>query len=309
MARAQSTDTVLMIRPVRFGANPQTAPSNAFQRAVADTASIQAAAVAEFDALCAVLRAAGITIHIAEDTADPHTPDSIFPNNWISTHEDGRVFLYPMEAPNRRLERRAEIIDLLKAKGMQVNQVTDLSSAEDEGRFLEGTGSLVLDRVGRVAYACRSSRTDSSLLQEWAADTGYEPITFDAVDGAGRAIYHTNVMMCVGTDYAVICAEAISAPEQRSLVLERLRGAGHEPILITLDQMNRFAGNMLELRSADGAALVAMSQRAEASLDALQRSRLERSVRIVSSPIDTIEDCAGGSVRCMLAEIFLPRNL
>ncbi len=307
MDPAQSTDTVLMVRPVRFGANPQTAASNAFQRSFAATRPAQEAAAEEFDMLSNTLRAAGVRVQIVDDTAVPHTPDSIFPNNWFSTHEDGRVFLYPMEAPNRRLERRADIIELLKVEGFRVECVTDLSVAENTGSFLEGTGSLVLDRQNHLAYACRSSRTDVGLLRDWGVAAGYEAITFDAFDRGGRRIYHTNVMMCVGTDYAVICAEAITDPTQRRLVVDSLQGAGKEPIQITLEQMESFAGNMLELRSVGGGRLLAMSSRAEASLAPAQRLRLERSVRIVSSPIDTIEDCAGGSVRCMLAEIFLPR--
>jgi len=297
-----------MIRPVSFESNPLTAESNRFQcRTTASPQQQQAAALREFDGLADTLRAAGIEVVVADDTPTPHTPDSIFPNNWISTHADGRVVLYPMEAENRRTERRADIIETLSDQhGLLVSEVVDLTAHEATGHFLEGTGSLVLDRVNHVAYACLSSRTHLDVLGEFAQRMDYDVVAFDAVDSDGVPIYHTNVLMNVGEELAVICDAAISRPEQRAAVLTRLQDSGHDILTLSYDQLHAFAGNMLELRNTDGERVIAMSQQAFDSLDEEQRDRLSAQATIVCAPIDTIESCAGGSVRCMLAEIHLP---
>jgi len=305
---AQLASRVLMIRPVRFESNPLTALSNRFQgKSDADPEAQQLAALREFDGLVDALRGAGIEVFVVEDTPEPHTPDSIFPNNWISLHADGRVVLYPMEARNRRTERRPDIIELLDDKlGLTITEVVDLTEHEDSGHYLEGTGSMVLDRANRIAYACLSSRTHFDPLGDFAQRLNYEVVAFDAVDREGVAIYHTNVLMNVGEEVAVICDEAIVRQEQRHAVLAQLRDTGHEVISLSYDQLDAFAGNMLELQNSQGERVVAMSQQAFESLDETQLSVLRANGRIVSVPINSIEDSAGGSVRCMLAEIHLP---
>ena len=307
---SQLASSVFMIRPVRFESNPQTAVSNRFQGKTDETPEQQnAAAISEFDGLVAALREKGVDVHVFEDTLEPHTPDSVFPNNWVSFHASGEVVLYPMEAENRRTERRRDIIDeLAGGRGFQVSEIIDLSAHEQDGHYLEGTGSLVLDRVNRVAYACLSSRTQLDPLGDFAQRMDYDVVAFEAVDRKGVPIYHTNVLMNVGEELAVICAEAISRPEQREAVLQRLRETGHEVLLLSYDQLEAFAGNMLELRSEDGGRLVAMSRQAFDALDGAQREALARNGGVVTAPIDTIEASAGGSVRCMLAEIHLPTD-
>jgi len=298
-----------MIRPTRFQSNPQTADSNAFQTAPdASPAEQQRSALTEFESLVSVLRGAGIEVHVFDDTLEPHTPDSVFPNNWVSFHADGTVVLYPMEAENRRGERRLDVIERLDAElGFQVRQVVDLSHHEDTGHFLEGTGSMVLDRANRVAYACLSSRTHLDVLGDFAQRMDYDVVAFEALDRHGVPIYHTNVLMAIGEKLAVICDAAIARDDQRAAVLERLESTGHELVSLDFDQLESFAGNMLELRAADGVPVIAMSQRAWDSLSAEQQARMGANGRVVTAAIDDIEDSAGGSVRCMLAEIHLPR--
>ena len=298
----------MMIRPVRFESNPLTAVSNRFQgRNDASAAEQQARALEEFEGLVKALRDAGIDVIDIDDTLEPHTPDAIFPNNWISMHADGRVVLYPMEAENRRTERRMDIVDHLdKEAGRVVTEVVDLSGHEVDGRFLEGTGSMVLDRSNRIAYACISSRTHLDPLGDFAQRMGYEVVAFEAVDSDGVPIYHTNVLMNVGEALAVICDEAIPREDQRHAVLARLRETGHDVISLSYRQLHAFAGNMLELRNSHGERVLAMSRQALDSLDDEQRAALEANGRIVSVPIDNIESSAGGSVRCMLAEVHLP---
>ena len=298
-----------MIRPARFESNPLTAASNVFQgRTTATPAEQHRVAVQEFDGLVEVLRSAHVNVVVVQDTPEPHTPDSIFPNNWVSFHADGRVVLYPMEAANRRTERRADIIDSLCGEyGFQVSDILDLSGHEDAGHYLEGTGSMVLDRSHRVAYACLSSRTQLGPLGDFAQRMDYDLVSFDAVDRNDVPIYHTNVVMNVGEALAVVCADAIADDDQRAAVLARLRDTGHDLLLISYDQLEAFAGNMLELRNTDGERVIAMSTRAWKSLDADQREVLRANGRIVHAAINNIEDSAGGSVRCMLAEIHLPR--
>jgi hypothetical protein len=297
-----------MIRPTRFESNPMTAASNVFQGQSGVTpAEQQQEAAREFDALVDALRAAKIEVVVVDDTTEPHTPDSIFPNNWVSFHGDGRVVLYPMEAPNRRTERRPDIIErLVDEFGFQVTEVLDLSEHENSGHYLEGTGSMVLDRANRVAYACLSSRTQLDPLGDFAQRMGYDVVAFDAVDRDGVPIYHTNVLMNVGEALAIICDEAIVRDEQRDAVMTRLRESGHDVVSISYDQLDAFAGNMLELRSKEGDRVLAMSSQAWNSLNAEQRQVLQANGKIVSSPINNIESSAGGSVRCMLAEIHLP---
>lgn len=287
-----------------------TAESNRFQgRSTASPGEQQLLAVGEFDGLVNVLRSSGISVVVIDDTHEPHTPDSIFPNNWISLHADGRVVLYPMEAENRRTERRTDVIDQLNNKlGFQVSEIVDLTGHENTAHFLEGTGSMVLDRSNHVAYACLSSRTQLDPLGDFAQRMDYDVVAFDAVDGDGVPIYHTNVLMNIGEELAVICDAAIHREEQREAVLTRLRDTGHKIIKLTYAQLEAFAGNMLELRNKDGERVIAMSQRAHDSLDKEQLQLLEANGQVVTAPIDNIEMSAGGSVRCMLAEIHLPRQ-
>lgn len=303
----QIANTVLMIRPARFGTNAETAVSNSFQVSSIEVDDPQALAVQEFDVLVGSLRKHGVTVEVFDDTSEPWTPDAVFPGNWVSFHADGCVYLYPMLAQNRRWERRPDIIEALhKERGYQVSRIEDLSAAELEGRFLEGTGSLVLDRVHRVAYACLSPRTDAKLLKEWAAKLEYEVISFHAVDGTGKPIYHTDVMLSIGDRFTLFCLASIPEVSERRRIQKRLEETGHEIIPVTAQQMNQFAGNVLQLGTHHGGSVLAMSMRAEHSLTPTQRDAINKYTRIVSSPVNTIENCAGGSVRCMLAEIFLP---
>jgi hypothetical protein len=297
-----------MIRPVRFMSNPKTAASNKFQgKTDATPDEQQAAAERQFEGIAASLSQQGVRVVIFDDTPEPHTPDAIFPNNWVSFHADGTVVLYPMMAVNRRTERRADIIDALSEHySFDVRRIVDLSPHEANGHFLEGTGSMVLDRVNRIVYACLSPRTHLDVLGDFAQRMDYEVVAFDAIDRDGAAIYHTNVLMNVGKSLAVICDEAIPDAEQRSAVLKSLESTGHEVVRLTMQQLEAFAGNMLEILNADGTALIAMSEQARRSLTEEQLGRIETHARIVSARIDDIEKSAGGSVRCMLAEIHLP---
>lgn len=308
----QTTNTILMIRPVRFDLNEQTVASNAFQQRTRTESgeTIQQAAQVEFDTFVVRLRQAGVRVLVFDDTLEPATPDSIFPNNWVSFHQSGLVYLYPMQAANRRLERRSDILTALQTDyNYTIKAQHDLSSpAESEGIFLEGTGSMVLDRQHRRAYACLSPRTHLQLLQQWCEHAGYTPIAFHAVDEQGQAIYHTNVVMCVGDRYAVVCTDAIADADERKLVTDSLEATGHEVIIITWEQMNRFAGNMLQVHNQHGEPLLVMSQQAYDALTTEQRQRLEKYNPLLYSPIPTIERYGGGSARCMMAEVFLPKS-
>lgn len=307
---SQLASSVMMVRPMRFESNPLTAASNRFQgKTTASPAQQQKAALAEFDALASDLCANKINVIVVDDTAEPHTPDAIFPNNWVSFHADGRVVLYPMEAENRRPERRLDAIERLNLQlGFHVSEIVDLSHHEADGHYLEGTGSMVLDRVNRIAYACLSSRTQLDALGDFAQRMDYEVIAFDAVDRNDVPIYHTNVLMNVGESLAVICDVAIKRDDQRAAVMESLVETGHELVSLSYDQMDAFAGNMLELKNAAGERLIAMSQQAYDSLDSAQLAVLAANGAIIKSSIDNIESSAGGSVRCMLAEIHLPKR-
>jgi hypothetical protein len=307
----QSAADILMIRPVRFGANPETLASNRFQAPQPGLAEsrAQSAAAAEFDGLVAALRAVGVNVHVFDDTPEPHTPDALFPNNWVSFHADGSVVLYPMLAPNRRVERRNDLLEALSARhGFRIRRVVDLTSHESAGKFLEGTGSLVLDRVHRIAYACVSPRTDLDVLGDFAQQLDYDVVAFEAVDAAGAPIYHTNVLMCIGTRFAAICSACIREDE-RAAVIDALRTTGHTIVDLSMEQLGAFAGNMLELRSARSGHVVAMSSRALDSLSSQQRELIEQQGGpIVTAAIPTIETLGGGSVRCMLAEVHLERK-
>jgi hypothetical protein len=306
----QSARAVMMIRPVRFISNPQTAQTNRFQKLSASPSEdvAQARALREFEGLVRALEDAGVDVVVFDDTPDPHTPDSIFPNNWVSFHADGTAVLYPMHAENRRPERRADIIESgLRARGFDIRKVIDLSPYEGQGRFLEGTGSLILDRVNRIAYACLSPRSDRTLVAEFGRQLGYTVQTFDAVGADGHAVYHTNVIMALGAGMAVFCPDMVPDRARADAVVRSLRDTGHEVVVIDRDQVNRFAGNVLELESARGGRVLAMSAQAQTAFTAAQRKVIERHASIVSAPIENIELCAGGSVRCMLAELHLPR--
>jgi len=303
---SQTTHHLLMIRPVDFKFNEQTAANNKFQ--VASTESdTQTQALNEFDGFVEMLRKNGVGVTVVDDTLQPETPDSIFPNNWVSFHDDGSIYLYPMFSENRRLERRKDILEGLKDK-FEVNHISDLSFYEMQYAFLEGTGSMVLDRVNKIAYACLSVRTDQEVLDNFCMLTGYTPVSFQAVDSTNFPIYHTNVMMCIGDRFAVICLDSIRNEEERLAVLLRLTNSGKTIIEITLDQMNHFAGNMLQVSNRDGESLLVMSEQAFLSLNDEQVTTLEQFSRIIYAPIYTIEKNGGGSARCMLAEIHLPEK-
>lgn len=299
----QTTSTVFMVKPVRFGFNPQTAQSNAFQRKEGFGREVQEAALREFLAYATLLRANGINIVLAEDSLDPRTPDSIFPNNWFSTHEDGTLVLYPMAAQNRREERKEHFLELIR-KNFKVTRTVDLTHYEEDGLYLEGTGSMILDRENKIVYACRSPRTDMKVLDDFCTQLGYTPVTFESVDQNGQQIYHTNVMMCVGTAYAIVCLESIADPKERENVVTSLEKSGKKIIDITFDQVNHFAGNMLELRNGEGKRFLVMSATARKSLTAEQNRELSKTYRLLSPQLETIETNGGGSARCMLAEIF-----
>lgn len=306
MTSQQTTSTILMIRPVNFGFNEQTAGSNAFQNRNAQQQQVQEKALKEFDQMVNVLRDNGVEVIVIEDTPEPHTPDSIFPNNWVSFHSDGNVFFYPMMAENRRLERREDIITDLENE-FEIKHVIDLSRFENEHKFLEGTGSMVLDRENKIAYACLSPRTDKEVLELFCRESGYIPVLFHASDQNGMDIYHTNVLMCVGSNFAVICLESIKGADEKALIIETIASTQKQLIDISFDQMNHFAGNMLEVQSGRGESLIVMSKSAWDVLSYEQKDMLSSFSKPVFSDISTIETNGGGSARCMMAEVHLPR--
>ncbi|RXR21902.1 citrulline utilization hydrolase CtlX [Flavobacterium stagni] len=309
----QTTNSIVMIRPVAFRMNEQTAVNNYYQKVLDGLSpeTVNAKAQEEFDAFVQKLRMAGVDVIVVEDTLEPNTPDSIFPNNWISFHETGDVVLYPMFAENRRAERREDILDILEEKGFVVNDIMDYTSAEEDNIFLEGTGSLLLDRQNGKAYCALSPRADEELMIEFCEDFEYTPVIFEAfqtVGGERKLIYHTNVMMCIGDTFAVICADCIDDKKERKMVLDSLRSDEKDIILITEEQVNNFAGNMLEVKGADGKRYLVMSSSAYQALTKKQIAQIEQHVTILHSSLDTIEACGGGSARCMMAEVFLPKN-
>ena len=308
--QSQATSRILMIRPVRFGFNEQTADSNAFQdsQLAAQTKDVaQEKAQREFDEMARQLQAMGVDVMVYNDTTDPYTPDSIFPNNWVSFHASGTVVLYPMQAENRRLERRQDIIDNL-SQHFHVSRVVDLTQFEQEGKFLEGTGSLVLDRMNRVAFASLSPRTHPDVLAEFGRQTGYRTVSFSSADASGKAVYHTNVMMCIADTFAIVCLAAISDPDERLKVRQELEGLNKRVIDISLEQMANFAGNMLMVLTRKGQKLLIMSTRAFNSLTPKQIDLLDDYTTLVHFDLTTIEGNGGGSARCMMAEVHLPRK-
>lgn len=308
----QTTNTILMIRPVQFRMNEQTAVNNYFQEDLdLKNAVINAKAQEEFDAFVEKLQAVGVHVIVVSDNKELDTPDSVFPNNWVSFHENGDVALYPMFAENRRKERREDILEHIEAQGFTIENIVDYTSAEKEGIFLEGTGSLLLDRVNKKAYCALSARADEDLFIEFCEDFEYTPVIFTAyqtVEGERKPIYHTNVMMCLAETFAVICLDSIDDKKERKNILKHLKEDGKEVIVITEDQVANFAGNMLQVRGLDNKRFLVMSQAAHDSLTTAQIKTIEKHCDILSSSLETIETCGGGSARCMMAEIFLPKN-
>ncbi|MBL4643363.1 MAG: amidinotransferase [Flavobacteriaceae bacterium] len=309
----QTTNTILMIRPTNFRMNEQTAVNNYYQQELTGVlpASIHAKAQKEFDDFVIKLQNKGVDVVVVSDTEKPSTPDSIFPNNWISFHENGDVGLYPMFAENRRLERREDVLTVLEEKGFEIKNIIDYTEAEDEGVFLEGTGSMILDRQNRKAYCALSPRADEELFIEFCEDFEYTPVVFIANQTVGNqreAIYHTNVMMCVATQFAIICLAAIDDKKERKNVLKHLKENGKEVIDITEQQVHEFAGNMLQVKGTDAQQYLVMSSSAFASLRKEQLQKIEKHATIIHSSLETIERCGGGSARCMMAEVFLPKT-
>lgn len=305
--KPQTTSNLLMIRPVKFGYNAQTAVNNAFQVEDNNQAEVQTAALKEFDDFVQKLSNEGVNVLVVEDSLDPHTPDSIFPNNWISMHADGTVVEYPMYAPNRRLERKQAVKDAI-AKQFNIFDRIDLTYFEEENTFLEGTGSMVLDRENNLAYACISPRTDVNILRVFCEKLGYSPILFHAADATGMPIYHTNVLMAVGEQFIVICLDAVPIAADKKLLLDKMEATHKTVIPITYEQMNHFAGNMLQVSTTTGEKLLVMSTQAFESLTTEQQQLLSRYNRLVHSPLNNIESNGGGSARCMMAEIHLPKK-
>ena len=300
----QTTSHILMIRPVNFAFNAETAANNTFQ-VRKDEINIQGKALKEFDEFVNVLRQNGVEVTVVEDSPEPNTPDSIFPNNWISFHGDGTVLLYPMYAPNRRAERKEHVLEEID-KHFLVKKKIDLSYNERDNLFLEGTGSMVLDRDNRFVFACLSPRTDEKVLDEFCKNMNYEAIVFHSVDKAGQPIYHTNVMMCIADLYVVICLDSIRDTEEKNKVIAAIQKTGKEIIGINYDQLNHFAGNMLQIENRKHEKLLVMSTQAFQSLSEEQVQKLSGYNRIIHAPLNTIEVNGGGSARCMMAEIHLP---
>ena len=299
-----------MIEPVAFGYNAQTAENNYFQveQKGADT---QSKALVEFNNFVEKLRNKGINVIAVKDTLEPHTPDSIFPNNWVSFHKDAKVVLYPMFAPNRRAERRMDILEILKNNGFEITEIDDFTASENENKFLEGTGSMIFDHDNKIAYGSVSLRLDEELFKEFCAKYGFTPIVFHSYQNAGDQrlpIYHTNVMMCVADQFVVICLDCIDDELEREKVQEVIKSSGKEIIEISEDQLQQFAGNMLQVQNSEGKKFLVMSQTAYQSLKPEQINSIEKYCEIIYSDLNTIEVNGGGSARCMLAEVFLPKS-
>ena len=301
----QTTNNILLVRPTNFAFNIETAASNVFQQKGDESEdATKQKVICEFELFTTTLQSKGVNVFVMDDTVYPEKPDAIFPNNWVSFHPDGTVILYPMYAANRRHERRQDILDTLK-KDFEIKQLLDLSNYENEGMFLEGTGSIVFDHRHKIAYACLSPRTNKELFVKVCQHLQYKPIWFLAYDNGGMEIYHTNVMMCVGERFAVICIDSISNNQEREFVLQSLKESGHQVIDITWEQMNHFAGNMLALQTNEGKSIVAISQSAFDSLTQSQKTEIGKYGELVPLSVNTIETIGGGSVRCMIAEVFL----
>jgi hypothetical protein len=305
--KTQLTDTVLMIRPVRFAYNEQTAASNAFQKNII-SADTNTEAQKLFDRFVDILKLHDVKVVVVNDSLEPHKPDSIFPNNWFSTHHSGKIILYPMEAENRRFERRKDLLEMLQ-KDFEVNEIIDISDFENQSQYLEGTGSLILDRINKIAYACISSRTNKKVLDQWSKLMNYRIVSFDSKDKSGKEIYHTNVMMCLGDRYAVICLDSIPDIHEKQNVIKNLESSGKIIIEISQEQVLEFAGNMLQIQSKKGHKLLVMSEKAYKSLNSKQIRILEEYNQILAIDLGIIETLGGGSARCMLAEIHLDKKL
>ncbi|UOE41430.1 arginine deiminase-related protein [Chryseobacterium suipulveris] len=306
----QATDTVLMIEPIAFGYNAQTAENNYFQVEQKDS-DTQQKALEEFNSFVEKLRAKEVNVITVKDTLEPHSPDSIFPNNWVSFHSDGKVVLYPMFAPNRRVERRKDILETIKNQGFKIDKVDDLSHFENEDRFLEGTGSMIFDHDYKIAYGSVSLRLDEDLFRKFCAEFGFTPVVFHSFQNVGDQrlpIYHTNVMMCIADQFAIICLDCIDDELEREKVQEVIKSTDKELIEISEDQMQQFAGNMLQVRNSEGKTFLVMSETAFKSLTKEQISGIEKYSEIIYSDLHTIETNGGGSARCMLAEVFLPKS-
>ena len=307
----QATNSILMIRPINFGYNEETALDNHYQIKDSIIKNSNESAQNEFDNMVKNLKQNGISVHVFQDDENDYTPDSIFPNNWISFHENGDVGLYPMYAKNRRLERKPEVLEFLENEGFVVSNIVDYSSAESENKFLEGTGSMILDRENRIAYCSISNRSDEDLFIEFCEDFEFTPVLFNSYQSVGDkrlSIYHTNVMMCVAADYVIICLDSIDDKKQRKNVSDFINQSGKKLIEISERQVESFAGNMLELINDNGESILVMSQSAKDSLNENQKNIITKYSRILSCDINTIEVCGGGSARCMIAEIFLPKK-
>jgi hypothetical protein len=311
---SQITNTVLMIRPAQFRMNEQTSVNNYYQKDLENALpeAVNKMAVKEFDAMVKKLKKAGIKVIVVKDTKEFDTPDSIFPNNWISFHANGTIGLYPMFAENRRLERKESVLEAVEAEGFIVKNVVDYTAAETDSLFLEGTGSILLDRVNNKAYCAISDRADEELFIEFCEDFEYTPVVFSAyqtVNDKRKKIYHTNVMMCIGDRFAVVCLASIDDKRERKSLIKHLQDDGKKVIEISEEQVNNFAGNMLQLKGSEDATYLVMSESALNSLRPAQVQLIESYTTIVSSPLDTIESCGGGSARCMMAEVFLPQTV
>ena len=306
----QTASTVLMVEPIAFGYNAQTALNNYFQVDQKDD-NIQTKALDEFKSFSDKLKSKGINVISVKDTLEPHSPDSIFPNNWVSFDSDGKVVLYPMFAPNRRVERRPDILETLKDKGFEITEIDDLSHFEDQEKFLEGTGSMIFDHDHKIAYGSVSLRLDEELFRQFCTKFGFRPVVFHSYQNAGDQrlpIYHTNVMMCVADKFVVICLDCIDDELEREKVQEVIKSTQKEIIEISEDQMQQFAGNMLQVQNEAGEKFLVMSESAYRSLTAQQISAIEKYCEIIYSDLNTIETNGGGSARCMLAEVFLPKK-
>ena len=306
----QTANTVLMVEPIAFGYNSQTAENNYFQVEQKET-DIQEKALAEFNNFVGKLRNKGVQVITVKDTLNPHSPDSIFPNNWVSFHEDGKVALYPMFAPNRRVERRTDILDTVQNAGFKITEIQDLSSAEKEDKFLEGTGSMIFDHDYKVAYGSVSLRLDEKLFLDFCEKFDFQPVVFHSYQNVGTQrlpIYHTNVMMCVAKQFVVICLDCIDDEMEREKVQEVIKSTNKEVIEISEDQMQQFAGNMLQVQNQEGTPFLVMSETAYKSLTTKQIEKIESYCEIIYADLNTIEVNGGGSARCMLAEVFLPKN-
>ena len=305
----QTTNNILMIRPVDFNFNHQTAINNHYQKTQDGLEAVNEKAQKEFDLLVEKLQSNGINVLVFDDDLSHDTPDSIFPNNWITFHSNGDIALYPMFAINRRLERREDVLSFVEEKGFSINNIVDYTSAENEDLFLEGTGSMILDRTNKKVYCSLSQRSSEEILIEFCEDFQYTPVVFNSfqnVNDQRLPIYHTNVMMCIAETFAVVCLESIDDQSQQKNVVNHLSESGKEIIEISEDQVEKFSGNMLQLKDTNGDAILVMSDSAHKALTKQQVDKIQKHCKILSSPIPTIETCGGGSVRCMIAEVFLP---